>query len=256
MPPAQANSTYSVIQCNLDETVTLQQLEAASMHAPSIARADCPRIHRMLAGIYISRLPHPEALAFQRGLAAQGLQAEVVADSLLPALPTGMRAMRVSRIDDELHFRDFMDRPTVIPFEEILFIAAACIEDTTLERTITLKEVNVGRGISMSIPETRLRDVPDRLVRIDIFFSRAPHRLTLSAADATRFFVQDQPVYLRKPEVIAWAFQMVRGWAPAECRINRHIRHDHPLQHRVPTEVYEEEIRWRFHRLREQAANP
>jgi hypothetical protein len=243
--------TYSVIQRDLEETVTLQQLEEASTHVPTIARADCIRIHKLLAGIYLSRLSHPEALAFQRGLALQGLQADVVADSLLPALPTGMRAMRVSRIDRDLHFRDFMDRPTLIPYEEILFVAAACIEDTALERTTTLKDVNIGRGVTMAIPESRLHSVPDRSVRIDIFFTRAPHRMTLSAGDATRFFVQDQPVYLWKPEVIALAFQMVRGWSPAECRLNRHIHHEHPIQHRVTSEVYEEEIRWRFYRLRE-----
>ena len=245
--------TYSVIQRDLNEVVTLRQLEEASTHVPTIARADCIRIHKLLAGIYISRLSHPEALAFQRGLALQGLQADVVADSLLPALPTGMRAMRVSRIDRDLHFRDFMDRPTFIPHEEILFIAAACIEDITLERTTTTTTVDIGHQVSMPFTESRLRSVPERCVRIDIFFTRAPHRMTLSAGDATRFFVQDQPVYLRKPEVIAWAFQMVRGWAPAECRLNRHIHLDHPIQHRVPSAVYEEEIRWRFYRLREGA---
>lgn len=251
MPPSAGSPTYSVIQRSLDQPITLQQLEEASMHAPMIARADCIRIHKLLAGIFISRLPHPEALAFQRGLAAQGHEADVIEDSLLPALPSGMRAMRVSRVDRELHFRDFMDRVTLIPLDEVLFVAAACIEDQTLARTTTTEQVHIGRGVTVPMQETRLRDVPDRLVRIDIFFSRAPHRMSLSAGDATRFFVQDQAVYLRKPEIIAWAFQKVRSWAPADCRLNRLIHHEHPLQHRVPTAVYEEEIRWRFYRLRQ-----
>jgi len=251
MIPSADTATYSVIQRTLDKPVTLTQLEEASMHAPSIARADCLRIHRLLAGIYISRLPLAEAIAFQRGLAAQGHEADVVVDALLPALPSGMRSMRVARIDDRLHFRDFMERETVIPLSEVLFIAAACIEDKGVERTTITRDVHIGRGVHVPMPETRLRDVPERSARIDIFFSRAPHRLSLSAADATRFFVQDQAVYLRKPEIIAWAFQKVRGWSPADCRLNRHIHHDHPLQHRFPTAVYEEEIRWRFYRLRE-----
>jgi len=245
--------TYSVLQRSLEQTITLQQIEEASMVVPTIARADCRRIHRLLAGIFISRLSRAEALAFQRGLAAQGHETDVVEDSLLPPLPSGMRSMRVSRIDRELHFRDFMDRVTIIPLDEILFIAAGCIEDTRSKRQTVTTHVNVGRGGTIPVDETRLREVAERSVRIDIFFSRAPHRFSLNAGEATRFFVQDQPVYLRKPEVIAWAFQKVRGWAPAECRLNRDVHNEQPLGRRIPLVAYEEEIRWRFYRLREQA---
>jgi hypothetical protein len=244
--------TFSVIQRSLDQEIELHQLEEASMHVPTIARADCRRIHNLLAGIFISRLSRPEALAFQRGLAAQGHEADVVDDAQLPPLPAGMRSMRVSRIDKDLHFRDFMDRVTIIPSHEILFIAAGCIEDTRTKRQTVTTHVNVGRGGTIPVDETRLREVAERSVRIDIFFSRAPHRFSLSAGDATRFFVQDQPVYLRKPEVIAWAFQKVRGWAPAACRLNGAIHDEQPLGRRVPLVKYEEEIRWRFYRLREQ----
>lgn len=246
--------TFSVLQRSLEQTVTLRQLEEASMHVPTLARADCIRIHKLLAGVFISRLSRPEALAFQRGLAAQGHETDVVEDSLLPPLPSGMRSMRVARVDRELHFRDFMDRATIVPLDEVLFIAAACIEDTGLKRHTETKRVHIGRGVYMNMDETRLRENPERSVRIDIFFSRAPHRFSLNAADATRFFVQDQAIYLRKPDLIAWAFQKVRGWAPAGCRLNRHIHLDQPLGSRVATVTYEEEIRWRFYRLREQTA--
>jgi len=254
-PPAIA-PTYSVLQRSLEQTVTLHQLEEASVHVPTIARADCIRIHRLLAGIFISRLSRPEALAFQRGLAAQGHETDVVEDSQLPPLPTGMRSMRVSRIDRELHFRDFMDRLTIIPLDEVLFIAGACTEDSHLKRQSITQQVHIGRGVTVPMNESRLREQTERTARIDIFFSRAPHRFSLSAAEATRFFVQDQPIYLRKPDVIAWAFQKTRSWAPAECRLNSHIHSEQPLGNRVPLMAYEEEIRWRFHRLREQTTQP
>lgn len=243
--------TFSVLQRSLEQTITLAQLQEASMHVPTIARADCIRIHKLLAGIFISRLSRPEALAFQRGLTSQGHETDVTEDSLLPPMPSGMRSMRVSRTDRELHFRDFMDRVTIIPLDEVLFVAAACIEDTGLKRHTTTKRVDIGRGVHMNVDESHLRETPERSVRIDVFFSLAPHRFSLSAADSTRFFVQDQPIYLRKPEMIAWAFQKVRSWAPAECRLNRHIHHEQPLGSRVATIAYEEEIRWRFYRLRE-----
>ena len=253
MIPSSNAPTFSLIQRSLDETVTLQQLEEASTQVPTIARADCIRIQRLLAGIFISRLSHPEALAFRRGLAMQGIEADVVEDSQLPALPSGMRSMRVSRIDRELHFRDFMDRRTIIPLDEVLFIAGACIEDSRLKRHTVTQQVHIGRGVTIPVDESRLREKAERSARIDIFFSRAPHRFSLSAAEATRFFVQDQAIYLRKPDLIAWAFQKVRGWAPADCRLNRHIHHEQPLSRRVPLISYEEEIRWRFHRLRHPA---
>jgi len=252
-PPANA-PTYSVLQRSLEQTVTLHQLEEASVHVPTIARADCIRIHRLLAGIFISRLSRPEALAFQRGLAAQGHEADVVEDSQLPPLPSGMRSMRVSRIDRDLHFRDFMDRLTIIPLDEVLFIAGACIEDSRMKRHTITQQVHIGRGVTIPMDETRLQQKAERSARIDIFFSPAPHRFSLNAAEATRFFVQDQPIYLRKPDLIAWAFQKVSSWSPAECRLNSHLHNEHPLGNRVPMIAYEEEIRWRFYRLREQTS--
>ena len=251
--PSPNASTYSVIQRSLDQTITRQQLEEASVHAPSIARADCIRMHQLLAGIFISRLPKPEALAFQRGLTMQGIEAEVVADSLLPALPSEIRCMRIARIDRQLHFRDFMDKQTIVPLDEVLFIAGACIEEMALSRTTVTKQLHIGRGVTVPVEESRLRESAERSVRIDFFFSRPPHRISLRSAEATRFFVQDHPIYLRKPEIIAWAFQKVRSWAPADCRLNRLIHAEQPLKDRVPMLAYEEEIRWRFYRLRHPA---
>lgn len=253
MHPQEIANTYSVIQRSLNQRISREQLEEASMHVPTITRADCIRIHQLLAGIFISRLSRPEALAFQRGLAAQGHESDVVEDSQLPMLPHGMRSMRVSRVGRELHFRDFMDRPTVIPMDEILFIAAGCTQNTRFNWESKTSKMWVGRGSSVPIQENRLREAIERSARVDFFFSRAPHRFGLSAGEATRFFVQDQPIHLRNAELIAWAFQKVRSWAPAECRLNRLIHLEQPLSRRVPIAVYEEEIRWHFYRLREQA---
>jgi len=248
-PPENA-ITYSVIQRSLEQKITRAQLEEASTHVPTIARTDCVRIHKLLAGIFISRISHQEALAFQRGLAAQGHEADVVEDAQIPPLPPGMRSMRVSRVDRELHFRDFMDRPTVIPLDEILFVAGGCIEDSRLKRHTHITYVHTGRGGRMPVEESHLRQHAERSARIDIFFTRHPYRFSLSAGEATRFFVQDQPIHLRNSELIAWAFQKVRGWLPVTSRHNSLIHLDQPLSRRVPMSVYEEEIRWRFHRLR------
>lgn len=228
-----------------------EQLEEASVHAPSIARADCIRMRERLAGIFISRLPYEEAMAFQRGLAGQGIETDVVPDPALPALPAGMRSIRVNRIDDDFHFRDFMDRLTVIPRDELLFLAAGCIEDPRLKHTTRTVMNRSGNGIAFPIQESQLRTITERSVRVDVFFVRPPHRFSFNAGEATRFIIGDEPVYLHKPESIARAFREVRCWLPAENRTNGLIRLAQPLGRRVPFGVYESEIRWRFYRLRE-----
>ncbi len=245
--------TFSVIQRQLGRAITREQLEEASMHVPTITRADCVRIHQLLAGIVISRISQHEAMAFVRGLATQGIEADVVADAELPALPNGMRSMRVSRDGDAFHFRDFMDRLTVIQRNELLFIAGGCIEDSRLKRENQTVMTPSAHGVVIPIQESRLRTTAERSARVDVFFGRSPYRFSLSSGESTRFFVQEQPIYLRKPEMIAWAFQKVRSWAPADSRINSLIRLDQPLSRRVPMSVYEEEIRWRFYRLRASA---
>lgn len=255
MKPRTDASTFSVIQRSLDQKISLHQLEEASMQVPTIARADCRRIHNLLAGIFISRLSHPEALAFQRGLAAQGHQTDVVDDAQLPSLPPGMRSMRVSRIGNELHFRDFMDRLTLIPLDEILFISGGCIEHNRSKRQTVTTYVYGGRGGTTPVEESRIREFTERSARIDLFFSRAPHRFSLNAGESTRFFLQDQSIYLRKPETITWAFEQARSWAPANCRLNRDIHRTQPLANRSPIIAYEEEIRWHFYQLRQQAMN-
>ncbi len=246
-------STYSVIQRSLEQSVTLQQLEEASMQVPTIARADCIRIHRLLAGIFISRLSRPEALAFQRGLAGQGIESDVVRDAQLPPLPSGVRSMRVWQEERAIHCRDVMERVTVLPVAEILFIAAGVIVETR-HGTETVRRARTGpRGGMRMVPETRRTKSEETCVIADLFFTRPPYRFTFRAGESSRFFVQDQPVRPNARDMVAWAFQKLRSWAPAGCRLNRHIHHENPMDHPVGKTTYEEEIRWRFYRLRNPA---
>ena len=249
--PSGFQQMFSVIQRRLEDPVTRGQLEQASDHAPSIARADCVRMHAMLAGIFISRLPREEAIAFQRGLAGQGIESDVVPDTELPELPVGMRSMRVNRIDHAFHFRDFMDRLTIIPQTELLFVAAGCIEDSRLKRTTRNVMNTTGYGTSFPFQEQQLNVIAERSVRIDVFFGRPPYRFSFSVGEASRFMIDDQPVYLHNPEDIGRAFRQVRDWVPAAARTNSLIRLGQPGSRRVPFAVYQSEIRWRFYRLRE-----
>ena len=254
MIPISNDPTFSVIQRTLGQAVSQQQLEEASTQVPTIARADCIRIHKLLAGIFISRISRPEALAFQRGLAMQGIEAEVVADAQLPALPLGVRSMRVSRIENQLHCRDVMERETIVPLHEILFIAAGVIQEKRFgTKTVTRARI-AGRGQMTHVHETQRTETTERSVTLDLFFTRPPYRFNFQAGEASCFFVQDHAIRPRLPDLVAWAFQKVRGWAPADCRLNQHIHHDKPLEHPIAKVAYEEEIRWRFHRLRHPAS--
>lgn len=253
MIASDAGQTFSVIQRTLDQDIPLADLEEASVSVPSIARADCLRIHRLMAGILVSGLARQEALAFRNGLAARGHEVDVVEDARLPRLPPDFACQRVRCVEDRLCFSDAMGRDQFVGLDELLFVAGAVITRVRMasEEVRRLRARGVRGGPLTLVIDRQAVERIQRAVRLDFFFGRSPYRLRLEAGQTARFFVNDQAVQLREPSMVAWAFHFVRSRAPAGCRVNHHIQCAEPEHQCVPFAVYEEEIRWRFFRLRE-----
>jgi hypothetical protein len=242
---------YSVLLRSLDQEIPLRDLEEASTLVPSVARADCLRIHRLLAGILIQGLAHQEALAFRNGLAARGHQVDVVEDARVPRLPSDYACQRVVCLEDRLCFSDAMGRDQFIGWDEMLFLAGAVVTRTQIGTELVQRLRGGGRYPFTYEVERRAIERVARAVRMDFFFGRPPYRLRMEAGEVARFFVNDRPVQLRDPHMVAWAFHYFRGRVPSASRLNNHIQCDTPENQCVPFAVYEEEIRWRFFRLRE-----
>jgi hypothetical protein len=78
---------YALLQLSLDQTIRREDLEEATVLAPSVARADCALIQRELFGIVVRNLEYEEASALQAALRARNFPTEVVEESALPTLP-------------------------------------------------------------------------------------------------------------------------------------------------------------------------
>jgi phage replication-related protein YjqB (UPF0714/DUF867 family) len=78
--------TFSLIQDSLDQTLTLEALEAASDAVRVITRMDAAKLWGEKSGIFMTGMERGEAMEFQAALKAAGFPTTLVADHELPQL--------------------------------------------------------------------------------------------------------------------------------------------------------------------------
>lgn len=251
--------TYSLLVEELDQWIDRDALEAASDMVPSIARADCPRLHRELFGVLASGLSHADAMAFRIALRERGFAVNVVADDEVPVLPESYGMQRVVYHGEVLIFTDAMGRMEVRPLADLVFAAGGKMDkakvkftmmvETPLESSLEYQMLNKWEyAVEPRMGEQRSSVATERHFRVDYFFASEPHRLSMHLAQDGAFFFQDQAVRLAKPETCQNVLAETRKLLP-DARLNSGITRPelslvYPSQH-----AYEKEIRWHFHRL-------
>lgn len=246
--------TFSLLLKSLDQTISRESLEEASDAAPSVARADCPRLLREMSGILVSRLPKEEAHAFRASLAGRGFETEVVADAQLPVLHETYQVQRVETRNEVLVLTDSMGRERIRPLADLVFIAAGFLNriefKTEWHQHLEFRgHEGRGGGMPRLVTEREFKEETEQVFRLDFFFWTEPNRLHLLLTKETSIFHQGAPVRMKLSETIERMMSDLSKLLPPERR-NRPMRGpSSPFVYPNLTS-YENEIRWHFHRLR------
>lgn len=239
--------TYSLLQQSLDQRIDRETMEEATRGVASLGRADGALLHRDLFGIVVSNLPIEDALAFQRALQAAGYATEVVPDRELPTLSEGFTIQRIDVDDAGLAFTDAMGRVHRRGLEDWVFLAGGFLEK--LDVRVEKKTQRVYQGRTVVIEVTHInREEKVLLFRLDFFFWKAPHRLSVILRDETVFFYQGVLQRRQRPESLLSAIKDLRERMPKE-RIGSGLFQEDLKPYYPSLAAYEEEIRWRFYRL-------
>ncbi len=248
--------TYALLQLSLDQTISRQELEEASLAAPSVARADCALLQRELFGVVVDKLPYEEAEALQAALRARNFPTELVEQSALPVLPPPKRETALRLADAGLVLVDLYGHETLYPKEQFVFGAAGYVLRLR-QRVAGQHEEVVYRGRygtrTRTVTDYRLQDVPE--FRLEMFFSAEPYRLQWVLDPDNTIHVHARPVSFRAQDRLDELIRQLAALFPAE-RLNLGIRKLSAGEYFVYPSVraFEEEIVWSFYRLMRERA--
>ena len=244
----------SLLLKDLDRPIPREVLEEASVSVPSIARADAARIEEhQQGGILVSHLPRPEALAFQRALAKLGHDTEVVADRDMPKLHDSRQVQRIGLRGESLVLTDGMGRERVRAVADLVFLAAGFhhkVEGRThVESHFDFSGGVTGEEAPKWVTTREYREEEVSLFRVDFFFWSEPNRLHAPLAGETVVFFQNKALRLRDRDGIAEVIRSLGGLLPPQ-RLNSVLASRTAGAPFPSLASYENEIRWRFHRLK------
>ena len=242
--------TYSLLQRSLDQSIDLESLEAATVAIPSIARADCRRIHRELFGIMLCGLERGEAETLRVELSRRNFPTDLVADDDLPVLREPFTIQRFDIDGLDLVFADALGHVQTRPLADLEFLAAGFME------RLSRKSVLVADGNTVHDPhlprdsplEIRYREEAVREFRLDFFFATEPARLRCMLNENNVLFYNDQSLRLRHTDELLGMIRGLNEMLPPS-RSNQGLKRTDTTTFYPNLHCYEREIRWHFHRL-------
>jgi hypothetical protein len=243
--------SYALLQLSLDQTISREELEEASMAAPSVARADCALLQRELFGVVVGNLPYEDAVALQAALRARNFPTELVEQSALPVLPPAKRETALKLTGAGLVLVDLYGRETLYAKEQFVFGAAGYVvrmrQRVAGQHAEVVSHGRYGRQVRM-VTDYRLQDVPE--FRLEMFFRVEPYRLQWVLDPDNTLTVNGRPISFRKQPTLDELFRQLAVVFPAE-RLNLGIRKLSVGEYFVYPSVraFEEEIVWSFYRL-------
>jgi hypothetical protein len=245
---------YALLQLSLEQTISRQELEDASIVAPSVARADCALLQRELLGIVVANLEHEEALALQDALRQRNFPTEVIDQSILPVLPTPQMGHALRLTEVGIVLIDLYDREHVYPREQFVFAAAGHLLHLknrpyrNMEWVITPgPRGSVNRRVEM-VTEHRLEDVPE--FRLEFFFDAEVPRLQWLLTSDSVLNVNGDKLRLRNLDQIHTFLQTLANLLPSD-RVNLGIKKTNAGENFIYPSVraFEEEIVWTFYQM-------
>lgn len=226
-------------------------LEEITVSVPSIARADAAGILRGWFGIVSSGLSYEEAQAFQVGLGTLGCETDIVPDGDIPSLHHDFRCHLIELSGESIILTNAMNRRQERRRNEFVFAAAGIV---ARERPVSDYEMQTevrytqNGAYTTQVPTRVTEFVEKDYFRIDLFFSRKPHRISLEMDKDSIITYGGRPIRMKNRTEILVLLVDLKSLLPQE-RMNRGLRELSTETLYPSLQTYEEEIRWAFYRL-------
>ena len=243
--------TFSLLLHALDPKPDRKALEEITVNVPAIARADSGGLLSDWFGIVASGLSIEDAHAFQTGLRTLGCGCDLVPDSDIPALHSDFRCHIIDLDAENITLTTAMNRRQQRSRSELVFAAAGVVERARQESDYEIQtEVRYSQYGAYKVPvEKRIsKTVEKDYFRIDLFFSTAPHRISLEMDKQSVITYGGRPMRLKNTtELTVLLCDLQTLLPPARQNLALRTLSTEPIYPSL--HGYEEEIRWMFHRL-------
>lgn len=243
--------SFSLLLHALEPKPDRKALEETTVNVPSVARADAAGILRGWFGIVSSGLSLEDATAFQAGLRTLGCETDIVPDGDIPSLHHDFRCHLIDLTAESVILTNAMNRRQQRGRDEFVFAAAGIVER---ERPVSdyemQTEVRHSQGARYTVNVNKLvtKFVEKDYFRIDLFFSREPHRISLEMDKDSVITYGGRPIRMKNRTELTVLLADLGSLLPPE-RMNRGLR-ELSMETLYPSlQTYEEEIRWAFYRL-------
>lgn len=242
---------FSLLLHALEPKPDRKALEEITVNVPSVARADAAGILRGWFGIVSSGLSIEDATAFQAGLRTLGCETDIVADGDIPSLHQDFRCHLIDLSGESIILTNAMNRRQERRRDEFVFAAAGIVER---ERPVSDYEMQTevrytqNGAYTYQVPTRVTKFVEKDFFRIDLFFSRKPHRISLEMDKDSLITYGGRPIRMKNRTELAVLLADLKSLLPPE-RMNRCLRELSTEPSYPSLQTYEEEIRWAFHRL-------
>ncbi len=243
--------SFSLLLHALEPKPDRKALEEITVEVPSIARADAAGILRGWFGIVSSGLSLEDAQAFHAGLRTLGCETDIVPDGDIPSLHQDFRCHLIDLTAETLILTNAMNRRQERGRDEFVFAAAGIVER---ERPVSDYEMQTevryfeGGAYTTQVPTRVSKTVEKDYFRIDLFFSREPHRISLEMDRDSVITYGGRPIRMKNRTELTVLLADLGSLLPPE-RMNRGLRELSTETLYPSLQAYEEEIRWSFHRL-------
>ena len=247
--------TFSLLLHALGPKPDRKALEEITVNVPAIARADSGGLLSDWFGIVTSGLSIQDAHAFQNGLRTLGCETDIVPDSDIPALHADFRCHLIDLDGENITLTTAMNRSQVRARHELVFAAAGVVDR---DRFIT--EYRPSGNILDHIADSMTPNAPEAGTnlkvrieefshfRIDLFFSKAPHRISLEMKSDSVITYGGRPIGLKNTtELTVLMCDLQTLLPPSRQNLALRTLSTAPLYPSL--HAYEEEVRWMFHRL-------
>ena len=136
---------YAVLQTEL-RTPTIEQMARAFRSVPGLTPADAQILGRDAFGILVKDFSEAQAGKLQGALRDEGVETEIVEQSLLPALPPIKFVHRLDCTPEHLLIYDPLGKTFALEWRHIMFIAAGAVRLTEFVREPRKPKTRVTTG--------------------------------------------------------------------------------------------------------------
>ena len=136
---------YAVLQTDLD-TPSIEQMARAFRAVPGLTPVDAHILGQDAFGILVKDYSEPQAGRLQAALRSEGVETEVVEQSLLPVLPQTHFVHRLDCTPEHLLIYDPMGKTFALGWRHIMFIAAGAVRLTEFVREQRKPKTRVTAG--------------------------------------------------------------------------------------------------------------